>query len=69
VDVLAHIFDPFVCLTLGIDNQRPPSAVEDEDAVVSGKTVGGETVFLPVSDLDLLREDSGEFVVVGNGDL
>ena len=37
--VFAHIFNPFVGLALGVDDQGPPSTIEDEYAVVSGKGI------------------------------
>lgn len=54
VAVLVHVLDPLVGLALGVDDQRPPAAVEDENAVVGRKRVRGKTVLLPISDLHLV---------------
>jgi len=69
VAVLVHVLDPLVGLALRVDDERPPAAVEDENAIVGRERVSGKTVFLPIPDLHLIRQNSCEFVVVGNGDV
>lgn len=66
--ILPQILNPLIGLALWINNQRPPSTIEDENTIIDGEVVGGEAVFLPVSDNDLLGEDTGEEVVGGDGD-
>ncbi len=39
--VFVHAFDPLVGLALWIDDQRPPSAVENENTVVRRQSVCG----------------------------
>ena len=69
VAVFVHISDPFVCLTLRVDDEWPSSTVENENAVISAQGVSGEAVLLPISDLHLAGEDPREFVVVRDGDI
>ncbi len=54
VAIFVHIPDPLVGLALRVDNERPPSTIEDENAVVCTQTVSGKTIFLPISNLYLI---------------
>ena len=38
---LLHVTNPFVGLALGVDEERPPSGVADDDAVVDAERVCG----------------------------
>lgn len=53
--ILVHVFNPLVSLTLRVDDQGPPSAVEDENTIVDGQGVSWQSVLLPVSDLHFFR--------------
>lgn len=33
--IFAHVLDPLICLSLRVNDQRPSSAIENEDTIIS----------------------------------
>lgn len=61
--LLTHILNPLVCLALRIDDQRPSSTIEYENAIIDGQLICRQTILLPISNLHFLSQDSGELIV------
>ena len=53
---LFHLFDPLVGLVLGIDEKGPPPGVRDNNGIVDGELVVGQSRDAPLSDLDRVAE-------------
>ena len=63
-----HVFDPFVGLSLWVDEQRPASRELDDNTVFNTQVVLGQTCDLPTPDLDWFAQGRNEVtrVIVWN---
>lgn len=64
--VFANIFNPFISLTLRVNDKRPSSAVENENTIISWKRVSWQTMLLPIPNLYFLRKNSLQKIILWN---
>ena len=64
-----HVLDPFVGLSLRVNEQGPPPGELHYHTVLHGECVSRQPGYLPVSNLDRIREDGDEICVAGVRDI
>ena len=63
--MLLHILDPLDGLSLGVHHQRPSTALGDDDAILSGESIRGETFDVPVPHFGGVGQERGKGEVGG----
>jgi len=62
--ILAHILNPLIGLSLWINDEWPSTAVEDEDTIVDGQTIGWKSILLPITDFNFFGQNTCKLIIV-----